>query len=115
MADVWRAGGLTVNAADTLPALRRLVDRTRDGSWWRRGRSRGAVIGAWDGRRASVHQRAVRPDAQRRGTARLLMDEVERWLRVTGATRRRLLVESATAGVAGFYRISATRSTTCCS
>lgn len=102
---VWLACGLTLKPSDTLPELRKLVDRNpglflvaED-----EGEIAGTVIGAWDGRRAWAYHLAVRPDAQRRGTARLLMDEVERRLRATGATKLNLLVERANAGVADFY------------
>lgn len=102
---VWHACGLTVKPSDTLPELRKLVDRN-PGMFLvaeAEGEIEGTVIGAWDGRRAWVYHLAVRPDAQRRGTARLLMDEVERRLRAVGATKLNLLVKSANAGVAEFY------------
>src|SRR5687768_5338020 len=102
---LWQACGLTVKPSDTLPELRKLVERNpglflvaED-----EGEIMGTVIGAWDGRRAWVYHLAVRPDAQRRGTARLLMDEVEGRLRAMGATKLNLLVERANAGVADFY------------
>ncbi len=103
---VWRACGLTVKPSDTLPELRKLVARN-PGLFLvaeAEGEIEGTAIGAWDGRRAWVYHLAVRPDAQRRGTARLLMDEVERRLRAIGATKLNLLVESANADVAAFYR-----------
>jgi ribosomal protein S18 acetylase RimI-like enzyme len=102
---VWRACGLAVKHSDSLPELRKLVDRNpglflvaeEDGG------IAGTVMGAWDGRRAWVYHLAVRPAVQRRGTARLLMDEVERRLRAVGATKLNLMLESANAGVSAFY------------
>lgn len=102
---IWRACGLTVKPSDTLPELRKLMDRN-PGLFLvaeAEGEIEGTVIGAWDGRRAWVYHLAVRPDARRRGTARLLMHEVERRLRAMGATKLNLLVERANAGVADFY------------
>jgi ribosomal protein S18 acetylase RimI-like enzyme len=102
---IWVACGLTVKPSDTLPELRKLVERN-PGLFLvaeEAGEIEGTVIGAWDGRRAWVYHLAVRPDAQRRGTARLLMDEVEHRLRALGATKLNLLVERANAGVTDFY------------
>ena len=103
---VWRACGLTVKPSDTLPELRKLVDRN-PGLFLvaeEAGEVAGTVIGAWDGRRAWIYHLAVRPAAQGRGVARVLMAEVERRLRAVGATKVNLLVERANAGVADFYR-----------
>lgn len=103
---LWHAAGLTVKPSDTLPELRKLIDRNpglflvaeEDGSVV------GTVIGAWDGRRAWIYHLAVLPDRQGGGTGRMLMDELERRLRAVGATRLNLLVERGNAGVADFYR-----------
>ena len=103
---VWRAAGLTLKASDTLPELRKFIERNpglllvaEEG-----GSVRGAVMGAWDGRRAWVYHLAVLPALQGRGTGRLLMDELERRLAAVGATKLNLLVEQGNAQVAGFYR-----------
>lgn len=103
---VWRAAGLTLKPSDTLPELRKLIERNpglflvaeEDGSVC------GAVIGAWDGRRAWIYHLAVLPQRQGGGIGRLLMDELERRLSALGATKLNLLVERGNAGVAGFYR-----------
>jgi ribosomal protein S18 acetylase RimI-like enzyme len=103
---LWNACGLTVKHSDTLPELRKLVERN-PGLFLvaeEAGEVAGTVMGAWDGRRAWVYHLAVRPAVQRRGTARLLMDEVERRLRAMGATKLNLMLESSNAGVADFYR-----------
>jgi ribosomal protein S18 acetylase RimI-like enzyme len=103
---VWRAAGLTIKPSDTLPELRKVIDRNpglflvADDE----GSVAGAVIGAWDGRRAWVYHLAVDPALQRRGIGRMLMDELERRLRAVGATRLNLLVEQGNAPVADFYR-----------
>ncbi len=103
---VWRAAGLTIKPSDTLPELRKVIERNpglllvveEEGSVV------GAVIGAWDGRRAWVYHLAVLPAMQGRGTGRMLMDDLERRLRALGATKLNLLVEPGNAGVADFYR-----------
>ncbi|HEX6368831.1 MAG TPA: GNAT family acetyltransferase [Longimicrobium sp.] len=103
---LWREAGLTIKPSDTLPELRKLMDRNpglflvaeEDGA------VAGTVIGAWDGRRAWVYHLAVLPARQGRGTGRMLMDELERRLLAVGATKLNLLVERGNAGVADFYR-----------
>lgn len=106
MIGVWHEAGLTVKPSDTLPELRKLIERNpglflvaeEDGT------VAGTVIGAWDGRRAWVYHLAVLPALQGRGIGRMLMDELERRLRAVGATKLNLLVERRNAGVADFYR-----------
>ena len=103
---LWRAAGLSVKPSDTLPELRKLIDRNpglflvaeEDGV------VAGTVIGAWDGRRAWIYHLAVLPDRQGGGIGRMLMAELERRLRAVGATRLNLLVEPGNAGVTDFYR-----------
>lgn len=102
---VWRACGLTVKPSDELAELRKLVERN-PGLFLvaeEAGDVVGTVMGAWDGRRAWIYHLAVRPAAQRRGTARMLMDEVERRLRAVGAIKLNLMIEPGNAGVADFY------------
>lgn len=103
---VWREAGLTLKPSDTLPELRKVIERNPGLLLVaeEEGRVVGAVIGAWDGRRAWIYHLAVLPAAQGRGTGRLLMDELERRLRAAGATKLNLLVERANAPVADFYR-----------
>lgn len=103
---VWRDAGLTIKPSDTLPELRKLIERNpglflvaED-----EGAVVGTVIGAWDGRRAWIYHLAVLPALQGRGIGRLLMKELEGRLRAVGATKLNLLVEQANAGVAEFYR-----------
>lgn len=103
---LWRAAALTFKPSDTLPELRKVIGRNpglflvaeEDGS------VAGAVIGAWDGRRAWVYHLAVAPALQGRGIGRMLMDELERRLRAVGATKLNLLVERENSAVAAFYR-----------
>lgn len=103
---VWRECGLTIKPSDTLPELRKVMERN-PGLFLvaeEAGVVSGTVIGAWDGRRAWVYHLAVHPSSRRRGVARMLMDEVERRLRAAGATKLNLLIESCNAAVADFYR-----------
>lgn len=103
---VWREAGLTIKPSDTLPELRKLVERN-PGTFLvaeEEGTVVGTAIGAWDGRRAWVYHLAVLPAARGRGTGRMLMEELERRMRAVGATKLNLLIEAGNAGVADFYR-----------
>jgi ribosomal protein S18 acetylase RimI-like enzyme len=103
---VWREAGLTIKPSDTLPELRKVVDRN-PGTFLvaeEEGTVVGTVIGAWDGRRAWVYHLAVLPAARGRGTGRMLMEELERRLRAIGATKLNLLIEPGNAAVGDFYR-----------
>lgn len=103
---VWRAAGLTLKPSDTLPELRKVVERN-PGLFLlaeEEGAVVGTAIGAWDGRRAWIYHLAVLPALQGRGIGRMLMQELEGCLRAVGATRLNLLVEQGNAGVADFYR-----------
>lgn len=106
MIGVWREAGLTIKPSDTLPELRKLIDRN-PGLFLvaeEEGAVAGTVIGAWDGRRAWIYHLAVLPALQGRGIGRMLMDELQRRLHAVGATKLNLLVEQGNAGVADFYR-----------
>src|SRR5688572_6155425 len=103
---------LTVKPSDSLPELRKFVagipglfSVSAEGcaAAGEEGEVAGTVMRAWAGRRSWVSQLAVRPESQRRGTARLLMDEVERRLRAVGATKLNLLVERGNESVSDFY------------
>jgi ribosomal protein S18 acetylase RimI-like enzyme len=58
------------------------------------GRLVGTVIGGWDGWRGNIYRLAVLPAYRRRGIARALVGEAERWLHGMGARRISALVES---------------------
>ena len=53
----------------------------------------GSIIGAFDGWRGNIYRMAVHPNFRRRGVARALVAEIERWLVGFGAKRVTALVE----------------------
>ena len=53
----------------------------------------GSIIGTFDGWRGNVYRMAVHPSHRRRGVARALVAEVEKWLTQKGAKRVTALVE----------------------
>lgn len=109
--DLWRSSGLTIKASDSLseleklcafPPNRFLVAESYDESGPQR--ILGAVIGAFDGRRAWIYHPAVRTEARRCGIGTLLMREVESHLRAAGASKVNLLVEPENGKAAQFYK-----------
>jgi ribosomal protein S18 acetylase RimI-like enzyme len=61
-----------------------------------------AMVGH-DGHRGALYYLAVHPARQRQGLGRLLMTEVEDWLRQRGAPKLNLLVRRDNAAMVGFY------------
>jgi len=102
---LWQASGLRIKASDTLAELRKLdQDLFLVAEKIQGGLIVGAVIGAWDGRRAWIYHLAVSPTARRTGIGSLLMSEVEKRLRARGALKINLLVESDNLKARSFYR-----------
>jgi ribosomal protein S18 acetylase RimI-like enzyme len=109
--DLWRSSGLTIKASDSLSELEKLCAFNPNRfliaeSTGEAGPKRivGAVIGAFDGRRAWIYHLAVLPDARRHGVGTLLMREIETRLRADGAIKVNLLVEPENVNAAQFYR-----------
>lgn len=63
----------------------------------------GTAMVGHDGHRGWVYYLAVRPDGQRRGVGRLLMQACEQWIHEHGVPKIQLMVRSANAGVIAFY------------
>jgi ribosomal protein S18 acetylase RimI-like enzyme len=92
----WREADATPSPTDTPDEVMKLLDTApavllvaeAD------GRLVGTVIGGWDGWRGNIYRLAVLPAYRRRGIARALVGEAERWLHGMGARRISALVES---------------------
>lgn len=110
MIALWRSSGLTIKFSDSLAELERLCAMASNRflvaeSLDELGVKRiiGAVIGAFDGRRAWIYHLAVLPGARRGGVAKRLMREIEAHLRASGASKMNLLVEPANLDAREFY------------
>ena len=108
---LWRSSGLTIKPSDALPELEkfcaitpnRLLVAESNGEA-RPKRIVGAVIGAFDGRRAWIYHLAVLPNARRGGVATRLIREIEQQLRASGASKVNLLVEPENVNARQFYK-----------
>lgn len=67
------------------------------------GRIAGSLIGTFDGWRGEMYRMAVHPDFRRRGLARRLAAEAERWMVEQGAKRITALVEREHPWATGFW------------
>jgi ribosomal protein S18 acetylase RimI-like enzyme len=76
--------------------------------WFLVGEIEGKVVAScmagYEGHRGWINYLAVRPDCQRRGLARQIMEEAERLLRAAGCPKINLLIRSANAKVIEFYQ-----------
>ena len=68
------------------------------------GKLVGTVIGGFDGRRGLVYHLAVDASVRERGIGALLMEEVEKRLKVKGCIRSYLLVTTENEQAMGFYK-----------
>jgi N-acetylglutamate synthase len=85
---LWKEpGGVVVGESDSEKAIRSYLDRNPNMSLIARD-ARGIVVGAvlcgHDGRRGYIYHLAVRPDSQRRGIGRRLVQECLSRLRLAG-------------------------------
>jgi ribosomal protein S18 acetylase RimI-like enzyme len=103
---LWHDAGLTRPWNDADADLRRAIDGPAstvlaaldDGD-----ALLGTAMVGHDGHRGWVYYLAVRPEAQRRGIGRALMEACEGWVHGCGVPKIQLMVRSANAGVVAFY------------
>jgi ribosomal protein S18 acetylase RimI-like enzyme len=86
---LWKTAGLILRPGDELYGIKLKLQRdpdlflvAEDG-----GDIVGVVMGAWDGRRGWINHLAVKPNRQREGIGRTLMDELEKRLFEKGAKK----------------------------
>jgi ribosomal protein S18 acetylase RimI-like enzyme len=68
------------------------------------GKVAATVMVGYDGHRGWIYLLAVRPDLQRKGIGRQMMEHAEQWLRQLGCPVAKLQVEQARADAVGFYQ-----------
>jgi ribosomal protein S18 acetylase RimI-like enzyme len=102
---LWRQAEATVSATDTVEDVRRVLAGgpacvlVAEAA----GQIVGSVIGTFDGWRGNIYRLAVHPTHRRRGIARALVAEVERWMAAQGARRVTALVEKEHAWAHAFW------------
>lgn len=102
---LWRDAEATPSVTDTPDGLRRAMSEPSlclllaelDGAL------AGSIIGTFDGWRGNMYRLAVHPQFRRRGIARALVQQVERWLTERGARRITALVEKEHPWAVGFW------------
>ena len=61
------------------------------------------VMVGYDGHRGWIYLLAVRPELQRKGIGRAMVEHVEGWLRLRGCLKAKLQIDEDRASVVGFY------------
>ena len=89
VSQLWRRSGFEVRPGDSKEELRRKLERDSDLFLVAEKDSKivGAVIGAWDGRRAWIYHLAVDPRFRRKHIASKMLREVERRLGEKGVPK----------------------------
>ncbi len=93
--EFWRQAEATPSITDTVDELGRAIASSSAKVLVAEvsGSVVGSIIGTFDGWRGNVYRMAVHPKYRRRGIARALVAQVEKWLSGQGAKRVTALVE----------------------
>ncbi|MDX6197601.1 MAG: hypothetical protein QOJ79_752 [Actinomycetota bacterium] len=102
---LWHDVGLTRPWNDPDADLRRALDGAASTVLAALDEDRllGTAMVGHDGHRGWVYYLAVRPDVQRDGIGRALMQACERWVHTNGVPKIQLMVRSTNASVISFY------------
>jgi len=89
VSQLWRRSGFEIRPGDSKEELRRKLERDPDLFLVAEEDAKivGAVIGAWDGRRAWIYHLAVDPRFRRKHIASKMLQEVERRMREKGVPK----------------------------
>ncbi len=102
---LWKSVGITITFGDEPENLQRTFDRnpTTCLAGEMDGRLAATALGAWDGRRGSLWHLAVRPELQKRGLGREMLEALEVAFRDLGVPKVTFQIEETNRDVAGFY------------
>ena len=104
--DIWKRTGLTLGLSDTLDQVERIASLNSElflvGI--EDNEIKAVVMGAFDGRRGYVHHLAVKPEYQRKGYGRMMMEELHKRFLKQDIKKVHLFVEIDNEGVIEFYK-----------
>lgn len=108
---LWQSSGLAIKSSDSLPELEKLCATAPNRLLVAESNDEagakciiGAVIGAFDGRRAWIYHLAVQSHARRGGIATRLVRGIEEHFQAVGAVKINLLVEPENMDARHFYK-----------
>ena len=104
--DIWKKTGLTLGSSDTYEQVDRIAS-LNSGLFLvgiKNNEIRAVVMGAFDGRRGYVHHLAVKPEYQRKGYGRKMMEELHKRFLMKDIKKVHLFIEVDNEGVIEFYK-----------
>ncbi|WP_454051933.1 GNAT family N-acetyltransferase [Clostridium sp. Marseille-Q7071] len=102
--NLWKRSGLEIKQSDSIEEIKKKLERDRELFLVAEDNGIiGAVIGAWDGRRAWIYHLAVLPERRNEDIGTQIIKELEVRLKKKGALKINLLVEPHNQGVQSFY------------
>ena len=104
--EIWKRTGLSLGASDTREQVER-ISSLNSGLFLvgiKKNEVVAVVMGAFDGRRGYVHHLAVKPEYQRKGYGKMMMDELHSRFLKTNIKKVHLFIERDNEGVINFYK-----------
>lgn len=104
--NIWERTGLSLGASDTREQVER-ISTLNSGMFLvgiKNDEVVAVVMGAFDGRRGYVHHLAVKPEYQRRGYGKMMMDELHDQFLKNDIKKVHLFVEKDNEGAIEFYK-----------
>jgi ribosomal protein S18 acetylase RimI-like enzyme len=104
--ELWQSVGMTRPGGNPRADIRKKLRHSPESFFvgLHEGRVVATVMAGYDGHRGWVYSLAVRPELQRRGIGRAMVEAAETWLRGQGCGRVKLQVERDPGEAVGFYR-----------
>ena len=104
---LWAETGISLLASDEYAEIMKFQQRNGDSFLVGRDEATGRIMavcmGGFDGRRGYIHHLAVKPEFQRKGYGREILERVMAGLKKKGALKVHLFIESRNSGVVDFY------------
>ena len=103
--EVWSLAGMTTPERNPRSDIQKKLRHSPESFFvgTLEGKVVSTVMVGYDGHRGWIYALAVRPDLQRQGIGRQMMEHSENWLRQHGCLRAKLQVDESRGDVTGFY------------